>query len=69
MNPNRRHLLIGTAAGALLPAALAQTSAGDRMNPILLEERSLAASPRSASSPTTPSASSASTAQARSSQA
>ena len=42
MNTNRRHLLMGTAAGALLPAALAQPSAGDRMTPIPLEERSLA---------------------------
>lgn len=43
MNTSRRQLLVGTAAGALLPAALAQPlSAGDRMTAIALEERSLA---------------------------
>ncbi|MBC8058461.1 MAG: amidase [Rhizobiales bacterium] len=43
MNPNRRHLLIGSAVGALLPAATAQPApAGDRMNTPPLEERSLA---------------------------
>jgi amidase len=45
VNPNRRHLLLGSAASALLPAtaAVAQPSpAGDRMNTIALEERSLA---------------------------
>ena len=44
MNPNRRHLLIGSAAGALLPtASRSQPAAGDPMaTPISLEERSLA---------------------------
>ena len=44
MNPNRRQLLIGSAAAALLPAtSMAQTSpAADAMNDITLEERSLA---------------------------
>ncbi len=43
MNRNRRNLVIGSAGGALLPAAAAQTSpAGDRMNDLALEERSLA---------------------------
>ena len=44
MKPNRRQLLIGSTAGAMLPiAALAQTSsAAKRMKPFPLEERSLA---------------------------
>jgi amidase len=44
MNENRRHLLLATVTGALLPATTnAQTApAGDPMTPIALEERSLA---------------------------
>ena len=44
MNPNRRHLLIGSAAGALLPtASRSQPAAENPMTtPISLEERSLA---------------------------
>ncbi|MES2991571.1 MAG: amidase [Pseudomonadota bacterium] len=43
MKPTRRHLLLGSAASALLPTAAAQAAtAGDRMTPIPLEERSLA---------------------------
>ncbi|MES3015016.1 MAG: amidase family protein, partial [Pseudomonadota bacterium] len=42
MNPNRRHLLIGSATGALLPTAAQTAPARDRMNGIALEERSLA---------------------------
>ena len=45
MNPRRRHLLIGSAAGALLPGTTAQAAPiGERMNPTTpLEERSLTA--------------------------
>jgi amidase len=44
MNPRRRHLLIGSAAGALLPSAAQSAPIGERMSTTTpLEERSLAA--------------------------